>query len=103
MRLVDQVACRHVVRDDEGEILADCGIRDHVLVRDRIARDLEQPLEVELEGGPASLEQRGMDLTHPARVQNRRLPGMKQLMPAWPEASIGLEHGVERFSHTLCP
>src|SRR5712691_4300702 len=48
----DELPCGHVVRNDEGEILAHRRIRDDVLVDDQVADAVDEGIDVELERTP---------------------------------------------------
>ena len=48
----DELPCGHIVRNDEGQVLAHRRIRDDVLVDDQIGDALDEGIDVELESAP---------------------------------------------------
>src|SRR6185503_12334211 len=82
---------------DEGEVLAKRGEGDDVLVDDALGQELEQRLEVELEGPPLPFEQRRVELADPAALNPSCFARVKERLRGALEARLHLEGGEERL------
>jgi hypothetical protein len=79
----EQRAGRHLLVDDEREILAHLGERRDLRVRHGGGRRRRERVEIELERPPRPVERRRVQLAEPALGRPRRLAGMEQqLLPA---------------------
>src|SRR5579862_6533940 len=98
---VDHGRSRHVVVDDEGQILAYLGVGAHLGVRDRCRRRLDQRIEIELEPAPGSLEHARMQLAEPAVRGPRGFAGMQHRLARTVVRRVDLQCRVELLDRPL--
>ena len=97
----DEVAGRHVLVDDEREILLQRRVGDHVLVQDALGHAREQLGEVELERAPLAVEQPRVELGDPAALDRRGSGGPHERMLRALEAGLELERLEKRLDRAL--
>ena len=97
----DERADLDVLSNGDCDVLVNRRVRHHVLVRDRIASGDGELFEVELEGTPHPLEERGMELADDSCLDPCRLARMEQRVLRARPGGICMERAQKRLHHPL--